>query len=816
MKYKSKYLFLIVSICSYFQTIAQNKTTKILFDTVDIYGVRYSFKEVKEYKEYLIFVTAKNDSTKVLYSEKVDYINKKNNVEELFVDINFDGHLDIQSGDKLSQNIYFFQPKSNKFEFQEFISTLSEEFRDVGMKSVVYSYNSFHPSYNNDKNLVYFIFSGVGLTDGIEIKHELNIKKIRYETKISSINLKNVKKRSVKKSNQAKKYFDQISTLPSEKKFIWEDYSLFVRTASKNAFEILNGDYSVEFILKKNEIDNDSLTLKTDFNIFKMSEKDRTFLNFEDFNFDGFPDLRFHDKYTSKHYKVYLFSNKNQAFEFSNVFSNYTSFEIDKNKQRLIGVSRFYDLSHIPFKLHVDTFDFKIHNFNSKDKNALNWKNFQLRYSRQKRENENTILVQLFNDPIKKNALASIELPYSLLYDPSIQFLDYDFDGYPDFSIKRNQKSEYYFLIEDKSKFELKPFLSYFDTVIVYPQYKTLLCKNNDFNNTKYIAYQNKNLDFGMTFEQKDYQKPSNYQYFSISNDSLFPLNEKGFNKFGDKYYVINERTRIEMTFEKVYNSYPGKDIPFTIPINIPFTCKLIESKTNQSVFKMNYYNTTHLSKMTYDSLMKSQVKLFEKDVEVILIDQNKEDLYSAPYYFELESPYFLNNKIDKPTYNDFKVYSKETDSVIFTSRVRLDNGYRGGYSGIKVADFNFDSYPDFYIETDDWEKRGYYFYDENTATFYRDSLLNLSVLNNVTIHFDEKKISISTNEEVGKKQYRFLLSGKDLQNVQLRTYNVLSINVTTFEKEENFYYDGKSLKEDKLNPNYIDPRYNIIEEIGR
>jgi hypothetical protein len=217
---------------------------------------------------------------------------------------------------------------------------------------------------------------------------------------------------------------------------------------------------------------------------------------------------------------------------------------------------------------------------------------------------------------------------------------------------------------------------------------------------------------------------------------------------------------------------------------------------------------------MTYDSLMRTQTTQFENDLKSILIDQNKDDLYYAPYYFELESPYFLSNKMEKLTYNDFKVYSKESDSVIFSNIVRLDNGYRGRYSGIKVADFNFDSYPDFYIETDDWEKRGYYIYDENTATFYRDSLLNLSVLNNVSIHFDEKKISISTIEEIGKKQYRYLLSGKDLQNVKLRTYNVLSINVTTFEKEEIFYYDGKSLKDEKLNPNYSDPKVDTTVKV--
>lgn len=812
-----KYSVIVCLILICFHTNAQVSPSEVLFDTISSDGLLFELIE-DENLECIILVSENANRKNIYLKEKTENFLTQDEVKSLFIDINYDGHLDVYTGNKNDSKVYLFNPKSKSFVFQKFLSVLSESYRDEEHKTTVYTYSYSHISAIKNKNLTYVIFSGQGFTDGIKITCKNNDLAEKYDYTIAEINLNNEVKATVKKGNLAKAYFDKNSVLQTDKTIAWNNYYLLVRTLPNTYFKNFPGTYDVEFVLKRNGDSNDSLSFTTEFSIFRMTEKERTTFILEDYNFDGYPDLRHHNPYSHKDFNHYFYSNKEQKFEYSRELSKYRQVKIEAQNKRLICLNNHFDNRIISENEQVDTLDFNsnLSKEITHDKGVLKWKEFNLEYTKKDVEEENYLRIDLIQSELSRKSLATIELPYTTFFEPILQIEDFNFDDFPDFSIYQDGKFEYYFYQPDKSSYELYDFLSEFDTIIVLPKNKTLICKKYSFLTEKVIILQNRNLDFATVYSKEIGEVDSTVNYFTLKNDTFQLINENGFNIDGDKYFEISDSTRIEMTFEKVYNSYPGKDIPFQIPINIPFTCKLIDLNTNQDVFKMNYYNTTHLSKMTYDSLMRTQVNQFEKDIQAILIDQNKDDLFNAPYYFELESPYFLNNRIDKPTYNDFKVYSKETDSLIFSSTVKLLDVFYGRYSSIKIADFNFDSYPDFYIETGDWEKSGYYFYDENKNSFFRDSLLNLSVLNNVSIHFDEKKIYIATIEEVGEKQYYYLLSGKDLQHVKIITYDVLTINVKGVEKEENFYYDGKILKDEKLNPNYIDPKYNIQEGVGK
>lgn len=761
-----KYRIIVCLVFVCFQTNAQVSPSEVLFDTISSDGLLFELIE-DESLECTILVSEKANKDKIYLKEKTENFLTQDEVKNLFIDIDYDGHLDVFTGIKNDSKVYLFNPKSKSFVFQIFLSVLTESYRDEEHKTTVYTYNYSHVSGVKDKRLNYVIFSGVGLSDGIEISCKNNESEEKYDYSIADINLKNEIKTTVKKGNLAKAFFDKNSLLPNDKTVNWNNYSLLVRTLPNTFFKNFPGTYNVEFVLKRNGETNDSLSFTTEFSIFRMSEKERTSFILEDYNFDGYPDLRHHNPYSHKDFNHYFYSNKEQKFEYSRELSKYRQVKIEPQNKRLICLNNHFDNRIIPENEQIDTLEFNT-NLSKEithDKGVLKWKDFNLEYTKKDVEEENYLRIDLIQSGLSLKSLATIELPFSNFFEPVLQIEDFNFDDLPDFSIYQDGEYKYYFYQPNNSSFELKEFLGEFDTIIVLPKNKTLICKKYSFLAEKVIILQNRNLDFATVYSKEIGEDDSTVNYFTLKNDTFQLITKNGFNIDEDKYSEISDSTRIEMTFEKVYNSYPGKDIPFYIPINIPFSCKLIELKSNQNAFKINYYNTTHLSKMTYDSLMKKQVKQFENDVQAILIDQNKTDLNNVP---------FNSNQLK-------------------------------GEDSIQQIDVNFDNFPDLHISSQIPQWNCYFVYNLEKDTFvyepYINSLENLYIdwhdwvitgeMNIDVINIDEND-QIKPPVEIIKEEYRF--EGLGLKDVTRITKKCGKDGKCVVEKTEKGIYKNQKL----------------------
>ena len=454
-----KYSVIVCLVLICFQTNAQVSPSEVLFDTISSDGLLFELIE-DESLECTILVSEKANKDKIYLKEKTENFLTQEEVKNLFIDIDYDGHLDVFTGIKNDSKVYLFNPKSKSFVFQRFLSVLTESYRDEEHKTTVYTYNYSHVSGVKDKRLNYVIFSGVGLSDGIEISCKNNESEEKYDYSIADINLKNEIKTSVKKGNLAKAFFDKNSLLPKDKTVNWNNYSLLVRTLPNTFFKNFPGTYNVEFVLKRNGETNDSLSFTTEFSIFRMSEKERTSFILEDYNFDGYPDLRHHNPYSHKDFNHYFYSNKEQKFEYSRELSKYRQVKIEPQNKRLICLNNHFDNRIIPENEQIDTLEFNT-NLSKEithDKGVLKWKDFNLEYTKKDVEEENYLRIDLIQSGLSLKSLATIELPFSNFFEPVLQIEDFNFDDLPDFSIYQDGEYKYYFYQPNNSSFELKEF----------------------------------------------------------------------------------------------------------------------------------------------------------------------------------------------------------------------------------------------------------------------------------------------------------------------------------------------------------------------